>query len=352
MRKCVPRPPAGPEARQPVTAARKAPPMSPTRTASATAPDLAISARELRKTYAGGKTALHGVTLEVPRGSMFALLGPNGAGKSTFINILAGMVHKTSGTVEIWGRDLDRRQRDARLAIGIVPQELVLDPFFTPREALELQAGFYGVPKSERRTMELLKAVGLDDKADAYARTLSGGMRRRLLVAKAMVHNPPVLVLDEPTAGVDIELRRKLWDYVRELNAAGTTVVLTTHYLEEAQELCDRIAIINHGRLIACDRTDALLSQLDAKELVVRVAEALAPGQVPAPLAAFGAAVDAEVGTVCFRFRPSETPVGRLLAAVTAAGLTVADITTREPDLEDLFLRLTRESDAAREAAA
>ncbi|MEN2978691.1 ABC transporter ATP-binding protein [Tistrella bauzanensis] len=316
-----------------------------------TAPDLAISARDLRKVYAGGKTALHGVSLDVPRGSMFALLGPNGAGKSTFINILAGLIHKTSGSVAIWGRDLDRRQRDARLAIGIVPQELVLDPFFTPREALELQAGFYGVPKAERRTMELLRAVGLDDKADSYARTLSGGMRRRLLVAKAMVHNPPVLVLDEPTAGVDIELRRKLWDYVRELNAAGTTVVLTTHYLEEAEQLCDRIAIINRGRLIACDRREVLLSQLDAKELVVRVAEPVSPERMPAPLAAFGAMIDAEASTVSFQFRPSETPVGRLLAAVTAAGLTVADITTREPDLEDLFLRLTREADAAGDPA-
>lgn len=314
-----------------------------------TVPDLAISARDLRKVYAGGKTALHGVSLDVPRGSMFALLGPNGAGKSTFINILAGLIHKTSGTVSIWGRDLDRRQRDARLAIGIVPQELVLDPFFTPREALELQAGFYGVPKAERRTMELLRAVGLDDKADSYARTLSGGMRRRLLVAKAMVHNPPVLVLDEPTAGVDIELRRKLWDYVRELNAAGTTVVLTTHYLEEAEQLCDRIAIINRGRLIACDRREVLLSQLDAKELVVRVAEPVSPDRIPAPLSAFGATIDAKASTVSFQFRPSETPVGRLLAAVTAAGLTVADITTREPDLEDLFLRLTREADAAGE---
>ena len=211
----------------------------------------AIRIDALEKIYTGGKQALGGVSFDVPRGEIFGLLGPNGAGKSTLINILAGMVKKTGGHANIWGFDIDEHPRNAKASIGIVPQEILFDPFFTPFEALELQAGLYGVPKAKRRSMELLRAVHLEDKADAYARTLSGGMKRRLLVAKAMVHSPPILVLDEPTAGVDVELRQQLWAYVRELNEQGVTIVLTTHYLEEAEELCDRIAIINHGTLIA-----------------------------------------------------------------------------------------------------
>ena len=232
---------------------------------SQTPPEFAIEARGLDKTYrAQGKgTAVHAlkaIDLAIPRGSFFGLLGPNGAGKSTFINILGGLVVKSGGTASIWGHDIDADPMNARGAIGIVPQELNMDPFFSPGEALEIQAGYYGVPKSERRTEEILRAVGLWDKRDAYARTLSGGMKRRLLVAKAMVHGPPVLVLDEPTAGVDVELRRQLWDYVRSLHASGVTIVLTTHYLEEAQELCDTIAIINHGNVIACEPTSKLIS--------------------------------------------------------------------------------------------
>jgi len=201
--------------------------------------EAAISIQGLSKIYKGGKQALTDVTLDVPRGQIFGLLGPNGAGKSTTINILAGLVTKTAGKASIWGFDIDEHPRNAKRSIGIVPQEIVFDPFFTPFEMLELYAGLYGVPKSERRSMELLRAVYLDEKANAYARSLSGGMKRRLLVAKALVHNPPVLVLDEPTAGVDVELRQQLWEYVRALNAGGTTVVLTTHYLEEAEQLCD-----------------------------------------------------------------------------------------------------------------
>jgi ABC-2 type transport system ATP-binding protein len=209
-----------------------------------TLPDFAIEARNLVKTYPPTKTtpamsALKGINLQIPRGSIFGLLGPNGAGKSTFINILSGLCRKTSGQVLIWGRDIDERPRDARAAIGVVGQEISTDVFFTPRESLEVQAGLYGVPKRERRTDVLLAALGLSDKADAYVRQLSGGMKRRLMVAKAMVHNPPVLILDEPTAGVDVELRRQLWNYVVSLNHLGVTVVLTTHYLEEAEELCD-----------------------------------------------------------------------------------------------------------------
>jgi ABC-2 type transport system ATP-binding protein len=207
----------------------------------------AIEIESLSKVYAGGKQALDNVSLTIPRGCIFGLLGPNGAGKSTLINILAGLVTKTSGSARIWGFDIDVNPRNAKNSIGIVNQELLFDPFFTPFETLENQAGFYGVPKGQRKSMELLRAVHLEDKAHAYARTLSGGMKRRLMVAKAMVHSPPILVLDEPTAGVDIMLRQQLWDYVRELNAQGVTIVLTTHYLEEAEELCDRIAIINHA---------------------------------------------------------------------------------------------------------
>src|SRR5690606_27815004 len=229
----------------------------------------AISIRDLEKTYQGGKRALDGISLDVPRGQIFGLLGPNGAGKSTTINILAGMVMKTGGAASIWGFDIDASPRNAKRAIGIVPQEILFDPFFTPFETLELFAGLYGIPKPQRRSMELLRAVRLDDKANAYARTLSGGMKRRLLVAKAMVHSPPILVLDEPTAGVDVELRQQLWDYVRSLHAQGVTIVLTTHYLEEAEELCDRIAIINHGRLIANEATRDLVGM--AQEKVVEV---------------------------------------------------------------------------------
>lgn len=304
-------------------------------------PDNAIETEGLRKVYRGrrgDKVALDGVSLSVPRGSFFGLLGPNGAGKSTFINILAGLVVKSAGSARIWGHDIAAMPRAAKAAIGIVPQELNLDPFFTPRELLEVQAGMYGVPKAERRTMEILEAVGLADKAESYARTLSGGMRRRLLVAKAMVHSPPVLVLDEPTAGVDIELRQSLWAYVKELNRAGTTIVLTTHYLEEAEELCDRIAIINHGKLVACEDKQSLLGRLDSKALVLTLDSPL--DAVPAALSHLSAEVRAD-GRLAVRYRPSEIPAGAILDAVRAAGLGLVDLTTEEADLEDVFLRLT-----------
>jgi len=307
------------------------------------APALAVSVRGLNKTYRAkrgeGKRALVDVDLDIPRGSLFGMLGPNGAGKSTLINILAQLVNKTSGEVAIWGRDLDREPRACAAAIGVVPQELNIDPFFTPRELLELQAGLYGVPRRERRTAEILAAVGLADQAEAYARSLSGGMRRRLMVAKALVHNPPVLVLDEPTAGVDVELRRQLWDYVRGLNRDGSTVLLTTHYLEEAEQLCDRIAIIDHGRVIACDSTTALLRRLDRKEIVFVLADDLTA--VPAPLAAFGAVLQGP-RRLHLHYRPSQVRIADILAAVQRAGLDVADMTTLEADLEDIFLQLTR----------
>jgi ABC-2 type transport system ATP-binding protein len=307
-------------------------------------PQNAIEVRNLVKTYAGNrrtgpKLALKGVDLDVPEGSIFGLLGPNGAGKSTIINILAGLVVKTSGTVSIWGFDQDENPRHARAAIGVVPQELNIDPFFTPLESMEVQAGLYAVPKAERRSMEILAQVGLAEHAHAYPRSLSGGMRRRLLVAKALVHNPPVLVLDEPTAGVDIELRRLMWDYVRELNANGTTVILTTHYLEEAEAMCDRIAILNHGEVVACEDTPDLLARIDAKTLLLRLAVPLdAPPDLGAQVKATMRAPDL-LALTYFRTRATAPA---LVAAAQSAGLEITDITTEEPNLEEVFLSLTR----------
>jgi ABC-2 type transport system ATP-binding protein len=306
-------------------------------------PHNAIAIQGLRKTYAalGGqppKDALRGIDLNIPRGSFFALLGPNGAGKSTLINILAGLVVKSAGRAQVFGIDIDANPRRARRAIGVVPQELNLDAFFTPREALELQAGLYGVPKSDRRTEAILAAVGLTDKADAYARSLSGGMRRRLLVAKALVHRPPVIILDEPTAGVDVELRRSLWAYMRELNAGGVTVVLTTHYLEEAEELCDQVAIIDRGRLVAQGATRDLLARLDEKEL--RITPTTSLHDLPDPLHRLGAMLEPD-GRILLRYRPSHAQVGDLLDRVRDCGVGVRDIATSEADLEELFLRLT-----------
>jgi len=301
--------------------------------------EAAISIRNLAKTYAGGKRALDDVTFDVPRGTIFGLLGPNGAGKSTLINILSGMVNKTSGSAMIWGFDIDRDPRNAKGSIGIVPQEIVFDPFFTPFETLENQAGLYGVPRAKRRSMELLRAVHLDDKAHAYARTLSGGMKRRLLVAKALVHAPPVLVLDEPTAGVDIELRQQLWSYVRELNRQGVTVVLTTHYLEEAEELCDRIAIINHGRLIANEPTRALVGMAREKAVEVTVDRDL----TAAPAAPGFQKIELKgERTVVITYDKDRMNAGEVLAALQNAGLGIVDVSTREADLEDVFLNLTR----------
>jgi ABC-2 type transport system ATP-binding protein len=305
-------------------------------------PDYAIEARNVVKTYAATKTtpqmqALKGIDLLVPRGSVFGLLGPNGAGKSTFINILAGLVRKTSGTVKIWGRDIDERARDARAAIGVVPQEIAADPFFTPRESLEVQAGMYGVPPKERRSMELLTALGLADKAEAYVRQLSGGMKRRLMVAKAMTHNPPVLILDEPTAGVDVELRRQLWRYVVELNQKGVTIVLTTHYLEEAQELCDQIAIINRGEVVACEATSDLLGRIDTRAVVVTPET---PVEAAPVLPGFETRLRPG-GAFAVTYRTGESSVEQVLAAVRAAGLSVRDVATEDPSLEDVFVALT-----------
>ncbi|MEL6878552.1 MAG: ABC transporter ATP-binding protein [Pseudomonadota bacterium] len=308
----------------------------------------AISIQNLTKRYAppkgakgeeaAGKLALNDVSFDVPQGAIFGLLGPNGAGKSTLINILAGLVNKTGGSANIWGFDIDHQRRNASRAIGIVPQEIVFDPFFTPYEVLENQSGFYGIPARDRRSEELLEAVRLADKRNAYARTLSGGMKRRLLVAKAMVHSPPILVLDEPTAGVDVELRRQLWELVTQLNDDGVTVVLTTHYLEEAEELCDRIAIINHGELIANKPTRELVDM--AREKIVAVTVEADLTQAPSHDAFAKVELAGERG-VEVTYDKDKLNAGQVLAILQQQGLKIEDVTTREADLEDVFVQLT-----------
>ena len=306
----------------------------------------AIEIKNLTKTYKGNKKsapklALDNIDLNIPKGSMFALLGPNGAGKSTTINIMAGLVMKSSGTVHVNGYDIDSRPRSAKKSIGIVPQEITFDPFFTPKQMLELQAGMYGVSNSERKTMELLDLVGLTDKADAYARSLSGGMKRRLMVAKAMVHDPDILVLDEPTAGVDIELRQQLWDNVKLLNEAGKTILLTTHYLEEAEQLCDRIAIINNGKVIMNEDKETLLAQVDGKEITFRVDQELK--DVPKQLNDFNARIEGK-RRIVINYRPSDVEVGAMIDAIKKAKYQIVDIQTDQSDLEDVFLQLTRKT--------
>ncbi len=311
-------------------------------------PQYAIEIRGLTKTYAATKTtpqvqALKGIDLVVPRGSIFGLLGPNGAGKSTIINIIAGLCKKTAGTVLIWDRDVDKRPRDARAAIGVVPQEIAADPFFTPRESLEVAAGMYAVPKSERRSDELLEALGLTDKSTAYVRQLSGGMKRRLMVAKAMVHNPPVLILDEPTAGVDLELRRQLWSCVGELNRKGVTIVLTTHYLEEAEKLCDQIAIINHGQVVACEPTASLLQRLDTRQVIVSPEE---PLKAAPDLPGFETSL-LKSGRFSVSYKIGQSSVEQVLAEIRAVGLHIKDISTEDPGLEDVFMSMTYAADPA-----
>ena len=311
--------------------------------------EYAVEIEHLTKIYGGSgrspaKKALDDVSLKIPRGSFFGLLGPNGAGKSTLINVLAGLVLKTSGQARIWGYDTVSDMRNARRAIGVVPQELNIDPFFTPRELLDLQAGLFGVPKGERRTDDVLRAVGLEDKAEAYTRSLSGGMRRRLLVGKAMVHRPPVLVLDEPSAGVDVDLRRQLWSHVKKMNEDGITVLLTTHYLEEAEAMCDEIAIINHGEIIACEPTEVMLSRLDAKDMTVTLSQPLT--KIPGALSAYNPVLN-RPDCLKVSFAPSKTPARKVLADIEDAGLVVNDFSTTDSDLEDIFIRLTHGGQAS-----
>ena len=306
-------------------------------------PRQAIEIYGLRKVYRqrNGRSveALKGIDLAIPRGVIFGLLGPNGAGKSTLINILAGLARKTEGRVVVWGVDLDQDPRGVRASIGVVPQELIVDPFFTPREALDIQAGYYGVPRAERRTEAVLQAVGLLDQAEADARSLSGGMRRRLLIAKALVHSPPIVILDEPTAGVDVELRDQLWAHVRSLNAEGATILLTTHYLEEAEALCEEIAIIDHGALIARDTTRALVERIDRKRLSITLGDDLAA--LPAALKGLGLSLETP-RRLALSYHRRTLRIDAVLEAVRATGLVIADLSTEESDLEDVFRELTR----------
>ena len=305
-------------------------------------PEFAIETESLRKVYRPGsgkeeKIALTGMDLKIRCGSMFGLLGPNGAGKSTFINILAGLVTKTSGKAAIWGYDITCSPRLSRAHIGIVPQEINMDVFFSPYETLEIQAGYYGVPKKERKTLEILTAVGLYDKKDAYVRHLSGGMKRRLLIAKALVHSPPVIVLDEPTAGVDIELREHLWNYIRKLNNQGTTIVLTTHYLEEAEELCDDIAIIHEGRLVTSERKENLLEQMDYKTLIIFPKHPIQ--KLPDFLSDLDTSIEKD-GSLKIHYRRHQLDLEKILGKLIKSGLEIQDIRTREARLKDIFLKV------------
>ena len=305
--------------------------------------DVAISVRDLNKIYGVGskneKVALNNISLQVKKGSIFGLLGPNGAGKSTFINILADLVRKTSGHIDIFGMSHDEKLKDVKKLMGIVPQELNIDPFFTPYELLEIQAGLFGVPKNNRRTKEILKLLALEDKSHAYARTLSGGMRRRLLIAKAMVHDPEILILDEPTAGVDVELRANLWANINKLNNEGKTIIITTHYLHEAEELCNEIAIIDNGNLITKDTTSNIKSLIDRKQIIISLDSKnfnLDP--------IMGLDVECEINSdyLIINYKPSEISFNKILDALQLSNIQVKDLTINETKLEDVFLKLTK----------
>ncbi|MFT6105943.1 MAG: ABC-2 type transport system ATP-binding protein [Rickettsiales bacterium] len=309
--------------------------------------NLAIEIKNLTKTYkksgnSPAKEALKGINLEIKKGSIFGLLGPNGAGKSTIINILAGLVNKSSGDVNIAGIDLGKNPNDAKFKIGIVPQELVIDPFFNVHETLEIYAGYYGIRPENRRTDEIIEALGLKDKSKATPRSLSGGMKRRVLVAKALVHDPEVLILDEPTAGVDVELRTSLWKYVKKLNEKGTTIVLTTHYLEEAEEMCDEIAIINHGEVIACAKKDDLMKMIpEKKELIITLQEEI--DKIPKNLQEKLSIILKNKSQLTINYQPSKINISEILSLLENNNLKIADISTRQADLEEVFKYLTNE---------
>ncbi len=305
--------------------------------------NVAISVRDLNKIYGVGskneKVALNNISLQVKKGSIFGLLGPNGAGKSTFINILADLVRKTSGHIDIFGMSHHENLKDVKKLMGIVPQELNIDPFFTPYELLEIQAGLFGVPKKNRRTNEILKLLALEDKSHAYARTLSGGMRRRLLIAKAMVHDPEILILDEPTAGVDVELRANLWTNINKLNNEGKTIIITTHYLHEAEELCNEIAIIDNGNLITKDTTSNIKSLIDRKQIIISL-DSKSFNLDPI----MGLDVECEINSdyLIINYKPSEINFNKILDALQSSNIQVKDLTINETKLEDVFLKLTK----------
>jgi len=305
--------------------------------------NVAISVRDLNKIYGVGskneKVALNNISLQVKKGSIFGLLGPNGAGKSTFINILADLVRKTSGHIDIFGMSHHENLKDVKKLMGIVPQELNIDPFFTPYELLEIQAGLFGVPKKNRRTNEILKLLALEDKSHAYARTLSGGMRRRLLIAKAMVHDPEILILDEPTAGVDVELRANLWTNINRLNNEGKTIIITTHYLHEAEELCNEIAIINNGNLITKDTTSNIKSLIDRKQIIISLDS---KNYNLDPIMGLNVECEINCDYLIINYKPSEISFNRILDALQLSNIQVKDLTINETKLEDVFLKLTK----------
>ena len=303
----------------------------------------ALTVENLTKIYSSkkkteDKKALNNLSFEVQQGEVFGLLGPNGAGKTTFLSILSGIVIKTEGKVNVWGFDLDKNPRQVRASIGIVPQEVNLDAFFSPRKLLELQAGLYGVPSEERITNIILKMVALENEADAYSRSLSGGMKRRLLIAKAMVHQPPILVLDEPTAGVDVELRKNLWNNVRELNKLGVTIILTTHYLFEAQEMCDRIAIIDKGNLVALDTTQKLIDRIQTKKITFKVEKVEIKQKFNFNGIVFNVI---DENTIKIVYEKNSHKLEEILNFFKKNDLKILDIATEDGDLEDVFLQLT-----------
>jgi ABC-2 type transport system ATP-binding protein len=304
---------------------------------------IALEIKNIGKTYklqdGNSLKALDDITFNVKQGEIFGLLGPNGAGKSTLINILGGTVIKSQGLVNVWGFDLDLNPRQVRASIGIVPQEVNVDPFFTPKKLLDIQAGMYGVAKKDRITDKILELTSLTDKADSYMRSLSGGMRRRLLLAKAMVHQPPILILDEPTAGVDVDLRQKLLENVKELNKQGVTIILTTHYLQEAEELCDRIAIINHGKIVALDKTENLLSEIHLKKIKFKVKN----------FKNIGDKLDDHLkieylknNQISIKYDKTISNIEDIIFKIKEKGLEIEDIMTEDADLEDVFIKLTK----------
>jgi len=302
-----------------------------------------LSVKNLEKIYTSKEAptthALNNLNLDVKEGEIFGLLGPNGAGKTTFINILAGTVMKTSGEVKVWGFDLDKNPRQVRASVGIVPQEVNLDPFFSPRKLLELQAGLYGIKEKDRITDTILKLVSLEKQANSYARSLSGGMKRRLLMAKALVHQPPIVFLDEPTAGVDVELRRNLWKNVKSLNDQGVTIILTTHYLEEAEEMCDRIAILNKGNMVALDSTKNLLNKIQTKKVTIKTDKKI--NLKDGDLESLKIISNFE-NEVCVSYEKSKINMEELIILIKRNNVQIRDLSTDDGDLEDVFLRLIK----------
>ena len=304
----------------------------------------ALSVENLTKIYSNTKSrkpnkALNELNFEVKQGEVFGLLGPNGAGKTTFLSILGGTVVKTSGKVNVWGFDLDKNPRQVRASVGIVPQEINLDAFFSPKQLLDLQAGLYGIAKKDRITNLILKMVELEDKANAYSRNLSGGMKRRLLIAKAMVHQPPILVLDEPTAGVDVELRNNLWDNVKELNKEGVTIILTTHYLIEAQQMCDRIAIIDKGNLVALDTTENLLKRIKIKKINLKVKNISLNENLLMKDINFK--INSK-NSIAITYEKNSLDFGEIVNYLNQNNIKIEDISTEDGDLEDVFVQLTK----------